>query len=60
MRIEEWSDYREGVTLDRPANKGTYVNVGLKVDARVQTSLQPGVRVTVKLDQRTQHAKKST
>ena len=53
MKQDEWSEYREGVVLDRPSKKkkqvGSYVNVGLTKDARVDMCLQPGVRVTVKL-----------
>ena len=51
MKQDEWSEYREGVVLDRPSKKkrGSYVNVGLSKDVRVDLCLQPGVRVTVKM-----------
>ena len=54
MKQDEWSEYREGVVLDRPSKKkktGSYVNVGLTKDARVDLCLEPGVRVTVKLQE---------
>ena len=51
--------YREGVTLETPANpnataatEGSLVNVGLRKDVRIDRRLRPGVRVTVKLDPR--------
>lgn len=48
--------YREGVTLETPANsnanEGSLVNVGLRRDVRIDRRLRPGVRVTVKLDPR--------
>ncbi|KAI6659996.1 Methyltransferase [Oopsacas minuta] len=53
MKQDEWSEYREGVVLDRPSKKkrGSYVNVGLIKDARVDMCIQPGVRVTVKMQE---------
>jgi len=60
VRFQEWSDYREGVVVARPAPKGSnacYVNVGLKKEALVHPDLQVGVRVTVRLDKKTQNNK---
>ena len=54
MKQDEWSEYREGVVLDRPSKRkqnGSYVNVGLTKDVRVDMCLQPGVRITVKLQE---------
>ena len=53
MKQDEWSEYREGIVLDRPFKKksGSYVNVGLSKEARVDICLQPGMRVTVKMQE---------
>ena len=53
MKQDEWSEYRDGVVLDRPSKRksGSYVNVGLIKDVRVDICLQPGVRVTVKMQE---------
>ncbi|KAI8094937.1 putative RNA methyltransferase-domain-containing protein, partial [Gilbertella persicaria] len=47
---EEWTTYREGVTLDK-ANEtdSTLVDVGLFRRARIDRAIQSGVRVTVEL-----------
>ncbi|KAF7655239.1 hypothetical protein LDENG_00058940 [Lucifuga dentata] len=52
MRIDEESDYREGVVLDRPTKegKGSLVNCGMRKDVRIDKQLQSGLRVTVKLN----------
>lgn len=53
MRAADQCIYREGVVLDKPVKKGrgSYVNVGLdKVEVQIDKLIQPGVRVTVKLD----------
>ena len=52
MRIDDVVSYREGVTLDRPVkNKdGSFVNVGLRKELKIDKHLKAGVRVTVKLD----------
>lgn len=43
--------YREGIIADKQAKDGhSYVNVGLLNDVLVNKAIEPGVRVTVKLD----------
>ena len=52
MRADERSAYREGVVLQKPtkASQGSFVNVGLYSEVQIDKVLQPGVRVTVKMD----------
>lgn len=52
VRFETNSRYREGVVVQRPvrAGKGSLVNVGLRKEAQIDRSLQPGTRVTVRVD----------
>lgn len=52
MRIDEDSEYREGIVLDRPTKpgKGSFVNCGMRKDARIDKPLQSGLRVTVQLN----------
>uniref|UniRef100_A0A3P8W8K6 28S rRNA (uridine-N(3))-methyltransferase n=2 Tax=Cynoglossus semilaevis TaxID=244447 RepID=A0A3P8W8K6_CYNSE len=52
MRIDEESEYREGLVLDRPSKqgKGSLVNCGMRKDVRIDKQLQSGLRVTVKLN----------
>lgn len=57
---DEWCQYREGVTINRPTQKGkgSWVNLGLKkdnlksnsADCQVDLLLEVGTRVTVKLN----------
>ncbi|XP_027198299.2 28S rRNA (uridine-N(3))-methyltransferase isoform X1 [Dermatophagoides pteronyssinus] len=42
--------YREGIVLNKPHKQGSFVNIGLKQDCQVDRSVQPNVRVTVKLE----------
>ncbi|XP_077334802.1 28S rRNA (uridine-N(3))-methyltransferase isoform X1 [Lithobates pipiens] len=51
MRIDEESEYREGVVLDRPTKpgKGSFVNCGMRKEVRIDKQLQEGLRVTVQL-----------
>jgi len=50
LRASEESVYREGVVTDKEAREGTsWVNIGLKSECLVSTSLKPGLRVTVRL-----------
>lgn len=57
LRADEWSKYREGVTMERPmkAEAGSWVNIGLKnvsarQDIQVDVKLMPRTRVTVQLE----------
>ncbi|KAK3524597.1 hypothetical protein QTP70_029919 [Hemibagrus guttatus] len=52
MRIDEESNFREGVVVDRPckAGKGSFVNCGMRKEVQIDKQLQPGLRVTVRLD----------
>ncbi|TMW62299.1 hypothetical protein Poli38472_009792 [Pythium oligandrum] len=60
LRGTEWSVYREGVVVDRPLKEkeGSHVNVGLQREVVVDKRIQPGVRVTVKIDEATKDHKK--
>ncbi|XP_034047404.1 putative methyltransferase C9orf114 homolog isoform X2 [Thalassophryne amazonica] len=51
MRIDEESEYREGIVLDRPTKqgKGSLVNCGMRKEVRIDKQLQSGLRVTVQL-----------
>ncbi|XP_031433269.1 putative methyltransferase C9orf114 homolog isoform X1 [Clupea harengus] len=51
MRMDEGAEFREGLVLDRPckAEKGSYVDCGMRKEVRIDKQLQPGLRVTVKL-----------
>lgn len=54
LRATEKSQYREGVVIDRPPHKnGSLANVGLAKDVILDKVINPGVRVTVKLDPET-------
>ncbi|PUZ70210.1 hypothetical protein GQ55_2G208200 [Panicum hallii var. hallii] len=47
VRKHEWSEFREGVTLEGDRSKGTLVDVGLSKNVLVEQTLEPGKRVTV-------------
>ncbi|XP_078406304.1 putative methyltransferase C9orf114 homolog [Cetorhinus maximus] len=51
MRIDEESEYREGVVVERPCkpNKGSFVNCGMRKEIQIDRKLQAGLRVTVQL-----------
>lgn len=55
LKNDEWDEYREGIVLDRPAkeNSGSWVEIGLKKQAKIDFKLQAGTRVTVKLNEKT-------
>ncbi|XP_041826358.1 putative methyltransferase C9orf114 homolog [Melanotaenia boesemani] len=52
MRIDEDSEYREGIVLNKPPKqgKGSLVNCGMRKDVRIDKQLQSGLRVTVQLN----------
>jgi len=54
LRQSEFSQYREGIILDRPASqkkgKGSWVNCGIDKDVRVDLNAPAGQRVTVRFD----------
>lgn len=50
LKMHDKSPYREGIVLNKPCRKGSFVNVGLKQDCQVYRSIAPNVRVTVKID----------
>ena len=52
MKVDDDMPYREGVVLDRPVKKGSgsFVNVGMQKEVRIDKSIRPGVRVTVKME----------
>ncbi|KAG8447618.1 hypothetical protein GDO86_014937 [Hymenochirus boettgeri] len=51
VRIDEESEYREGVVLDRPTKpgRGSFVNCGMRKEVQIDKQLQAGLRVTVQL-----------
>ncbi|XP_048821949.1 putative methyltransferase C9orf114 homolog [Lagopus muta] len=53
MRVDEDSEYREGVVLDRPSKpgRGSFVNCGMKKEVQIDKQLKPGLRVTVRLQE---------
>uniref|UniRef100_A0A803YH69 28S rRNA (uridine-N(3))-methyltransferase n=1 Tax=Meleagris gallopavo TaxID=9103 RepID=A0A803YH69_MELGA len=53
MRVDEDSEYREGVVLDRPTKpgRGSFVNCGMKKEVQIDKQLKPGLRVTVRLQE---------
>ncbi|GAB9464773.1 hypothetical protein Gpo141_00002199 [Globisporangium polare] len=60
LRSNEWSVYREGVVTDRPLKdkEGSHIHVGLQREVVVDKRIQPGIRVTVKIDEATKEHKK--
>uniref|UniRef100_A0A2R5LJC5 28S rRNA (uridine-N(3))-methyltransferase n=1 Tax=Ornithodoros turicata TaxID=34597 RepID=A0A2R5LJC5_9ACAR len=52
LRATEDAPYREGIVTNLPVKegKGSLVNCGLKKEVRIDRHLQPGIRVTVKLN----------
>jgi predicted SPOUT superfamily RNA methylase MTH1 len=54
LRIDEWCPYREGVVLNRPVRdgEGSWVNIGLYKDCKVDRLLEEKTRVTVKLNEK--------
>uniref|UniRef100_A0A8D0F2K0 28S rRNA (uridine-N(3))-methyltransferase n=1 Tax=Strix occidentalis caurina TaxID=311401 RepID=A0A8D0F2K0_STROC len=53
MRVDEESEYREGVVLDRPTKpgRGSFVNCGMRKEVQIDRQLNPGLRVTVRLEE---------
>lgn len=62
LRGNEWSVYREGVVTDRPLKdkEGSHVHVGLQREVMVDKRIQPGIRVTVKIDEASKDFKKKS
>jgi methyltransferase len=54
LRIDEWCPYREGCVLNRPVKKGegSWVNIGLTKDCKIDTQLEDKTRVTVRLKEK--------
>ncbi|XP_048200250.1 putative methyltransferase C9orf114 homolog isoform X2 [Perognathus longimembris pacificus] len=52
VRQDEESEFREGVVVDRPTRlgHGSFVNCGMKKEVKIDKNLEPGLRVTVRLD----------
>ena len=53
LRIDEWCKYREGIVLKRPVKEGegSWVNIGLTKDCKIDRQLQEKTRITVKLNE---------
>jgi predicted SPOUT superfamily RNA methylase MTH1 len=54
LRIDEWCPYREGCVLNRPVKggEGSWVNIGLYKDCKIDRLLEEKTRVTVKLNEK--------
>ncbi|KAL7980864.1 hypothetical protein Chor_002018 [Crotalus horridus] len=54
VRMDEESEYREGVVLDRPTRpgRGSFVNCGMRKEVQIDKQLEAGLRVTVRLDEK--------
>ncbi|CAG0896953.1 unnamed protein product, partial [Darwinula stevensoni] len=53
LRSHEECPFREGIVTTKPTKhgRGSYANIGLKGDIKLDLKLEPGLRVTVKLDE---------
>lgn len=53
LRIDQWCQYREGVVLNRTVKegKGSWVNIGLYKECKIDQPLPEKTRVTVKLNE---------
>lgn len=53
LRIDEWCPYREGCVLNRPVKdgQGSWVNIGLTKECKINQRLAEKTRVTVKLNE---------
>lgn len=54
LKSDEFHEYREGVVLNRPVKDnatGSWVDIGLHKQAKIDYKLQPSTRVTVKLNE---------
>ncbi|KAM3825536.1 putative methyltransferase C9orf114 isoform 1-T1 [Vipera latastei] len=54
VRMDEESEYREGVVLARPTRpgRGSFVNCGMRKEVQIDKQLEAGLRVTVRLDEK--------
>ena len=52
MSQSDETEYREGVVLDKPVREGhgSFANVGLLKEVQIDRQLQPGLRVTVRMN----------
>ena len=54
LKADEFHQYREGIVLNRPVKEngsGSWVDIGLPKQAKIDYKLQPLTRVTVKLNE---------
>ncbi len=54
LKTDEFHQYREGVVLNRPVKEnsaGSWVDIGLQKQAKIDYKLQPLTRVTIKLNE---------
>ncbi|ALC41200.1 CG12128 [Drosophila busckii] len=59
LRQQSKFRYREGVVCDKQAKEGqSYANVGLLNDVLIDKAIQPGVRVTVKMEPTSEGSRK--
>ncbi|XP_026568381.1 putative methyltransferase C9orf114 homolog [Pseudonaja textilis] len=61
VRMDEESEYREGVVLARPTKpgRGSFVNCGMRKEVEIDKQLEAGLRVTVRLGKK-QNAESKT
>ncbi|KAF7493967.1 Putative methyltransferase C9orf114 [Sarcoptes scabiei] len=61
LSITDQCPYREGVVLDKLNQNGfSCVDIGLKQDCEIDRCLQPGIRVTIKIDPDCSHKRKTS
>ena len=60
LKTEDICQYREGVVTKRPVKegKGSLVNIGLRNEVQIDKTLKPNIRVTVRLNDTTDHKQK--
>ncbi len=54
LRVDEWCEYREGSVLNRPVKEGeegSWCDIGLYKDCKINQRLQEKTRVTIKLNE---------
>ena len=54
LKTDDYCEYREGVTLDRPTKvkEGSWVDIGLWKHLKLEQKLMPNTRVTVKVNEK--------
>ena len=55
LKSDQFCPYREGVVMNRPVKEvdGSWVEIGLKKQAKIPYKLAPSTRVTLKIEEPT-------